>query len=112
MESMEKTARKIKSVGRHKSDSRESLREISCSMLFSGILIFCLSAVLSLYSPFEGISPFGTASIIAAWFSGISPYFASLGAATGYILSGRFEYAAASLHGEIARHVVNRDLRD
>ena len=66
-------------------------------MLFSGILIFCLSAVLSLYSPFEGISPFGTASIIAAWFSGISPYFASLGAATGYILSGRFEYAATSL---------------
>ncbi|MBQ3849812.1 MAG: SpoIIE family protein phosphatase [Clostridia bacterium] len=97
MESMEKTARKIKSVGRHKSDSRESLRELSCSMLFSGILIFCLSAVLSLYSPFEGISPFGMASIIAAWFSGISPYFASLGAATGYILSGRFEYVAASL---------------
>ena len=72
---------------------REACRrvyEFSLRQLILDSLLFFMSMLLGSYAPFEGVSPFGTACVMAAWFIGLNPYFACMGAAAGYLLSGSY----------------------
>lgn len=69
----------------------------SFEMLLPNAALFIISALLGSYSPFEGVSPFGAASVMAAWYSGFDPYSACLGAAIGYLLNRQPVWTAASL---------------
>lgn len=78
---------------------REACRrvyEFSLRQLILDSLLFFMSMLLGSYAPFEGVSPFGTACVMAAWFIGLNPYFACMGAAAGYLLSGSYICAGAA----------------
>lgn len=65
------------------------------TMLCTGILLFISAGLLSLFTPVLGVAPFGAACAAAAWYAGIDPYFACLGALTGSLISGNYGYALA-----------------
>ena len=75
---------------------RRRVYSFSPSVAVSNAALLAVSVLLSAYAPFEGISPFGTACIMAAWFAGANPYIACMGAIAGYVLSGSYPFAAAS----------------
>ncbi len=60
----------------------------SMPLLVSGAAMFLFAMLLGSYSPFEGVSPFGAAAVFAAWYMGLDPYSACLGAVLGYFLGG------------------------
>ena len=67
----------------------------SLRAMLSNSALAALCVLLGSYTPFEGVSPFGTAGVMAAWFIGLDPYFACAGALVGYLLSGSYIYAGA-----------------
>ena len=91
---MERIARKLEYSAEGKAQNR--LYSFSPSVLIMNLGVLCLGLLLGSYSPFPGISPFGTACVMAAWFSGANPYFACFGAILGSLLSGEPAYAAAA----------------
>ena len=93
---MENPARRLEYNEAEAKTERRRLYSFSPSVAASNAGLLIMSLVLSAYAPFEGISPFGTASIMAAWFAGANPYIACIGAAVGYIASRSYAFAAAS----------------
>ncbi len=72
-------------------------RALVSDMLFAGIAQFITALVLSLFSPYDGIAPFGAACASAVWHAGIYPYFACIGSAIGSLLSRNYGYAVVSV---------------
>ncbi|MBO4848254.1 MAG: SpoIIE family protein phosphatase [Clostridia bacterium] len=84
-----------------------ALGAVSAALPSAAVLL--TGALLASYSPFEGISPFGIAVVIAAWYAGADPYSAAVGAALGYSLTRGFAYAAAALAlGAVIYLVTNK----
>lgn len=66
---------------------------ITLAALIPDCAMLAASALLASFAPFEGVSPFGAACIMAAWYSGLNPYFACVGAIAGSIASGSYALA-------------------
>ncbi|MCR5808582.1 MAG: SpoIIE family protein phosphatase [Clostridiales bacterium] len=71
-------------------------RAFSLSLLIFDSALALISLLLASFAPFEGISPFGMACVLACWYSGADPYFGALGAAVGYAVTGAFGYAVSA----------------
>ena len=59
---------------------------VTVSALLSEAALFAFALLLGSYSPFDGASPFGAAAVFAAWYTGLDPYPACLGAAIGHFI--------------------------
>lgn len=77
------------------------------ALLIPDIAFSLYSCLLASYSPFEGISPFGMACVLASWYSGPDPYFACFGAALGYFLSGNYPLGSAAVLLGVGIFAVN-----
>ena len=93
---MEKMIREL-FYGADRGSARRRSGALTHSMLLPSAALFLFSALMGSYTPFEGLSPFGTACVIAAWYAGANPYFAAAGAALGYALAGEPAYALTCL---------------
>ena len=93
---------KRKTAGKAVVLRRDAGSLVSCAFLL------LISMLLASYAPFEGISPFGAACVMAAWASGSDPYFACAGAVLGYMLSGSYTYAASTFVLGAAIALINR----
>ena len=82
---MEGTTRaaKLESTGE---SIKPRVRPFTLRVLMQDCVMFAVSALLASYAPFEGVSPFGAACIMAAWYTGLNPYFACSGAILGVLL--------------------------
>ena len=70
---------------------------ITLSSLIQNSSLLLFSLLLGSFTPFEGMSPFGAAAVMASWYSGMNPLFACAGAVVGYCLAGNFAYAIVTL---------------
>ena len=87
---------------------RRRVYEFSLRQLVLNTALLLMSALLASYSPFEGVSPFGAACVMAAWFIGLNPYFACAGAAAGCLLSGGYLAAVPLLPMGVSIFVITR----
>ncbi|MCR5611010.1 MAG: SpoIIE family protein phosphatase [Clostridiales bacterium] len=75
--------------------TEKGAKRLNFSLLVPDIVFMLFSALVGSFSPFDGVSPFGTACVIAAWYSGFDPVMSCLGASAGYFLSGNYAYGSA-----------------
>ena len=93
---MEEFIRSI-TLERGRSEDSSGPFRVTFSMLLSDAALLLFSLLLGSYSPFDGVSPFGAACVLAAWYSGLDPYSACIGAVIGYFISGNYAYGSACL---------------
>ena len=90
--------RMISRIARFRASLAEAAAELlKGSMLPTALYSALAAALLALYTPFEGSSPFGLGCAIGVWYAGVSPYFALFGCAFVNLLQGMPELAAAGM---------------
>lgn len=88
--------------------SRRVQLKFDAGALLSDAALFLVSLLLASYSPFDGLSPFGAACVMAAWAYGCGPYSACAGAVLGYALSGSWVYAVSTFVLGLTIFLINR----
>ncbi|MBO4384758.1 MAG: SpoIIE family protein phosphatase [Clostridia bacterium] len=93
---MEELTRKLE-TGSIAGGQKKKAGRLSFSLLVPDVVFMLFSALVASFSPFDGVSPFGTACMIAAWYSGFDPVMSCIGASAGYFLSGNYAFGSACL---------------
>lgn len=106
---MERLIRETLGEARQAVSARIRLRSIQSGVLIPNIALMLVSALLASYAPFDEVSPFGAACVMAAWTSGADPYFACTGAVLGYVMTGNYAYAVSTLILGAAIFLLNRE---
>ena len=93
---MEELIRKLETGGAL-DESKKRTGRLTLSLLVPDVVFMLFSALVGSFSPFDGVSPFGMACVIAAWYSGFDPVMSCIGASAGYFLSGNYAFGSACI---------------